>query len=88
MIVRVMTEGQYRLDGELISQVQHADEALLEAVHQNDDAAFRRHLDEALAIVRRGARLDVHDLAPSDLVLPAPDMSVAEARELLDRHGE
>jgi hypothetical protein len=74
MIVRVMTEGQYRLDGELVGQIQHADEALLEAVHQNDETAFRRHLDEVLAIVRRGMRLDVHDLTPSDLVLPAPDM--------------
>jgi len=88
MIVRVMTEGQYRLDGELVGQIQHADEALLEAVHQNDETAFRRHLDEVLAIVRRGMRLDVHDLTPSDLVLPAPDMSVAEAREFFDRHGE
>jgi CBS-domain-containing membrane protein len=86
MIVRVMTEGQYRLDGGLVDAVQHADEALLHAVHANDKAAFHEHLTEALTIVRQGVRLNVHELVPSDLVLPSPDMSVAEARKLLDQH--
>jgi CBS-domain-containing membrane protein len=86
MIVRVMTEGQYELNGSVVEALRHEDEALLAAVVAADADGFRRHLDRVLAMVREGKRLDVATLAPSDLVVPPPDMSVTEARRLLDEH--
>lgn len=86
MIVRIMGEGQFELDGDDLDALRHVDEALLEAVRHEDAAAFARHLGEAVAIVRRGRSLPVEALKESDLVLPAPDMTVREARRLFDEH--
>lgn len=86
MIVRIMTEGQFELGGSLLESLRRADEALLEAVRNSDGAAFRQHLEEAVALIRQGRRLDSTQLKESDLVLPAPDMTVEEAHRLFDHH--
>jgi|BEDMetMinimDraft_2_1075160.scaffolds.fasta_scaffold27339_2 CBS-domain-containing membrane protein len=86
MIVRIMGEGQFEVEGDDLDALRHVDEALLEAVREGDGAAFSRHLGEAVAIVRRGRSLPIEALRESDLVLPAPDMTVQDARKLFDEH--
>jgi hypothetical protein len=86
VIVRVMTEGQYELDGDQLEALKHADEQLLVSVQNNDAEGFQAHLAAALAIVRAGQPLHVSELRESHLVLPAPDMTVHEARRLFDEH--
>lgn len=86
MIVRIMTEGQYELDGDQLESLKHADEELLVTVRNNDAEAFRSHLATALAVVRGGRPLHADVLKESELVLPAPDMTVREARRLFDEH--
>ncbi len=86
MIVRIMTEGQYELDGDQLEQLKHADEELLVTVRNSDAEGFRSHLETALAVVRGGKPLDPSLLKESELVLPAPDMTVHEARRLFDEH--
>jgi hypothetical protein len=86
MIVRVMTEGQYEVPDQHLEELRHEDEALLKAVETHDAVSYRQHLDRLLAAVRQGKRLSADALAASDLVLPPPDMSVGEAKRLLDAH--
>jgi hypothetical protein len=86
MIVRVMTEGQYELNGDAVDALEHADVALLEAVHAGDSAQFRHHLDQLLVMIRQGKKVPSEDLRASDLVVPPPDMSVHEAQRLLAEH--
>jgi hypothetical protein len=88
MIVRVMSEGQYRVDGGLVSQLEAMDQHLLEAVHRGDEDAYHRHLREALNLVRQGASVPAHELVNSDLVLPGADMTLRDARRLLEEHPE
>lgn len=86
MIVRIMSEGQYEVDGDKLDALRRADEALLEAVQEGLQDAFHEHLQEAIRVVRSGVRVDLHVLKESDLVLPSADMTVQEARQLFDQH--
>jgi CBS domain-containing protein len=86
MIVRIMAEGQYEVDAAALDEVRHADEALLHAVETGDQAGYAEHLDHLLRVVRQGRRLAPDSLQPSDLVVPGPDMSVDEARRLMEQH--
>lgn len=86
MIVRIMSEGQYEVDGDKLDTLRRADEALLEAVQEGLQDAFHEHLQEAIRVVRSGVRVHLHVLKESDLVLPSADMTVQEARQLFDQH--
>ncbi|MBO2520087.1 MULTISPECIES: PspA-associated protein PspAA [Limnochorda] len=82
MIVRILTEGQYEITGDLLEELDREDNRLLEAIANSDEEAFRRELETVLAIVRRGRRLADDELVESDLILPAPDTELTEALHL------
>ncbi len=83
MILRILNEGQYRLDSTHLDSLNETDERLVEAVAAGDEALFRRLLGEMLAYVREKSQpLAPQDLAASDVVLPAPDITMEEARRL------
>ncbi len=83
MIVRVMGEGQYRVDDSLAERLHEIDEAAARAVEAGDEDELRRRLGElARALHEGGERLDDAHLGASDLIVPPPDLSLAEAREL------
>jgi len=83
VIVRILNEGQYRLDGEHLTRLGELDQRLTEAVAGSNDIHFRQALDEMLNTVRQGGmRLPKNVLAESELVLPAPDATLAEVQQL------
>ncbi|MGI9950738.1 hypothetical protein V3F56_00060 [Moorellaceae bacterium AZ2] len=83
MIIRILTEGQYRVENEALSALDRLDDKLLDAVANNDAESFNRHFGEVLALIRgQGARVPDTELVESDLILPAPDTTLEEAREL------
>ncbi len=87
MIVRVMGEGQWRVDDAIEPRLQELDAATEEAVAAGDRARLQAALAALAAAVREsGEKLDDAHLAASDLVIPPLDLSLEEARELL--HGE
>ncbi|MBI4507181.1 MAG: hypothetical protein HY691_16745 [Chloroflexi bacterium] len=88
MIVRIISEGQYRLDSALLDELNAVDAEIVAAVGQEDDARFRDLLARLFALVReRGRPLLPDELAPSDVVLPPPDLSLAEAKTLFVGEG-
>jgi hypothetical protein len=83
MIVRILGEGQYELEGESLQRLKEADRRLFEAVASGDAQAYRSAFDAVLALVRReGTPLPHQRLVESDLILPAPDTTLVEARRL------
>lgn len=83
MIIRISTEGQYELEGAALAELDRLDDHLLDAIEAGDDEAFTERFGEVLSLVRgRGAKLPDTELAESDLILPAPDTTLEEAREL------
>ncbi|MBV9097679.1 MAG: hypothetical protein JO079_06455 [Frankiaceae bacterium] len=88
MIVRILGEGQRRVDEAAIDGLNALDDKLVAAVDAGDDEQFRAALTALLDRVREvGASLPDDEIVPSDLVLPTADASLAEVRELLGDEG-
>ncbi|WKX69896.1 PspA-associated protein PspAA [Streptomyces sp. P1-3] len=88
MIVRIMGEGQLRLADSHMSGLNKLDEELLTEVQSGDESGFRRTLAALLDAVRSlGERIPDDSLEPSELILPAPDATLEEVKEMLSDDG-
>lgn len=84
MIVRVMTDNQYQLGEEHQGAIAALDDQLVRAMDANDTGAFQGALTALVALVQQnGQPLPMNQVVPSDVIVPAPDMSLAEARQRL-----
>ena len=80
MIVRIATEGQFRLPDEDVQRLNDLDNQTVEAVEAGDEERFQQLFGEMLELVRRDGRpLADEELEESDVILPPPDMSFVEA---------
>ena len=88
MIVRISTEGQYEVPDDVVDQLNDLDNATVTAVEAADEAAFAAAYGELLELVRtRGTLLGDDALAESELILPPPDLTLAEAGEQFTGDG-
>jgi hypothetical protein len=88
VIVRILGEGQRRVDDGAMEGLNTLDGELVAAVDTGDEEAFKAALTALLDKVREvGAPLPDDEIVPSDLVLPTSDASLAEVRELLGDEG-
>ncbi|CAL9557221.1 PspA-associated protein PspAA [Streptomyces sp. enrichment culture] len=88
MIVRIMGEGQVALAESHLSELNKLDEELLAEMDNGDGPGFRTTLQALLARVHElGEPLPDDSLEPSDLILPSPDATIEEVRELLSDDG-
>ena len=87
MIVRILHEGQFEVEDDQMETLETMDGALLREVEGGHREAYRARLKEILDLIRQGRRLDHDELRSSDLVVPAADFSLEEARDLLEPHG-
>ena len=88
MIVRILTEGQYRLPGSFIDQLNEIDNKIVDVVEQEDEAKFQKLLSEMLDLVRNNSNeVGMDELVESDIVLPEPDITLIEAEELFIGEG-
>jgi len=85
MIVRVMGEGQWRVDDALAARLEELDAETERAVQAGDEQALHAALQALVdAVKSSGEKLDHDHLAASDAVIPPTDLSLDEARDLLD----
>jgi hypothetical protein len=88
MIVRVMGEGQYRVEDSLLARLNELDKEVSLAVELADERALWSGLQALADAVREsGEKLADEDLSPSDAIIPPEDLSLEEARELLTGEG-
>ena len=88
MIVRLLGEGQFRVDDSLIGRLNELDAEVEKAVAAGDERALWTGLQALADAVREnGVKLADDDLSPSDAVIPPEDLSLEEARELLQDEG-
>lgn len=88
MIVRVLGEGQYRLDTAAFDAVHAIDDRVQAAADAGDGEAFAAALTEMVdAIIASGEPLPADDLHASDAIVPGHGTTLAEARELLSSEG-
>jgi hypothetical protein len=80
VIVRIATEGQFRLPDEHAQRLNELDNEAVEAVDAGDDARFRELFEQMLELVRRDGRpLGDDELEESSVILPPPDTTLEEA---------
>ena len=88
MIVRIMAEGQYRVDDETARKLNELDDQVGSAVGGGDEAKVRALLQQLAQAVRDGGeRLDDADLSTSEAIVPPEDLSLDELRQLLEGEG-
>jgi hypothetical protein len=85
MIVRLMGEGQWRVDDTLAARLDELDAETGRAVEAGDETALHAALQALHDAVRAaGQQLDHTHLPPSDAVVPPIDLTLDEARRLLE----
>lgn len=88
MIVRIATEGQYELLENDVEVLNGLDNQAVDACRAADEEGFRRSFSELLQFVRSNGRPVSEDrIATSDIILPPPDVSLAEALEEFTGEG-
>ena len=88
MIVRLMGEGQYRVDDVLIGRLNELDDRAQAATDAEDEPTLDRILDEMAALVReQGEAMPDDDLSTSDLVIPPSDLTLEETKRLMSHEG-
>ena len=88
MIVRLMGEGQYRVDDGLLPQLNELDERAQAALEGDDEPALDDVLNAMSQLVRdRGEPLPDEDLSASDLIIPPSDLTLEETRQLFTEEG-
>ena len=88
MIVRISGEGQFEVPEGHVEELNRLDDDLTKAVDRGDDAQFTAALEALLVSIRSaGEELPADWIGPSDLVLPSPDSSIHEVREVLGDEG-
>lgn len=88
MIVRIMGEGQLTLADGRLPELNTLDGELLAEMEKGDGPGFRATLQALLVKVRElGEPLPDDSLEPSDLILPSPDATLEEVRDLLSDDG-
>jgi len=88
MIVRLMGEGQYRVDESLAERLNELDTEAMGALERGDQAALGSLLTRMGDAVREGGeRLPDEELTPSEAIVPPPDLSLDEARALFTEEG-
>jgi hypothetical protein len=88
MIVRLMGDGQYRVDDGLKARLNELDAEIERAVTADDEAALWHGLAALAEAVREnGERLPDEDLTPSDAIVPPEDLTLEEAHTMLTGDG-
>jgi phage shock protein A len=85
IVVRIAGDDQYRLPANARSALEGMDEDLARAIDRNSVEDFARLTRRLVTFVNdMGERLPRDDVRGSDLIVPAADMTLADAKRLLD----
>ena len=88
MIVRILGEGQLRVDDSAADELNVLDAALEKAVNAGDEQAERTALTALLDRVRSlGTPLAEDAIEPSDLILPYADAGLEDVRGMMAGEG-
>ena len=88
MIIRILGEGQLRVDDSATKELNVLDAALERAVNAGDEQAERAALTALLDRVRSlGTPLAEDAIEPSDLILPYSDAGLEDVRDMMAGEG-
>ncbi len=80
MIVRIATDTQYRLPDADAQRLNELDNQVVEAVEAGDEERFKALFAQMVELVRSdGQAVRDDELVESDVIMPPPDVTFAEA---------
>jgi hypothetical protein len=80
VIVRIATDAQYRLPDADAQRLNELDNQVVEAVEAGDEARFKTLFGQMIELVRTdGEPMGDDELLESDVIMPPPDVTLAEA---------
>jgi hypothetical protein len=80
VIVRIATEGQYDFPDDDVDKLNELDNEVVEAVEAGDEERFQTAFASLLELVRSDGTPVAEDvLEESDVIIPPPDLTFAEA---------
>jgi hypothetical protein len=89
MIVRILNEGQWRIDEAVVADLNRLDDQVEQAVATGDESKLDEALHALLEEVRsQGVAVPDDELSDSDLILPAAGSTLDDVRELLNATDE
>ena len=88
MILRILGEGQLEVPADSLHELNELDECLIQAVEKGDEDGFRSCLLNLVNRVREvGHPVPADHLGPSEYIIPGPDATLDEVRDLLSEEG-
>jgi hypothetical protein len=88
MIIRILGDGQFRLDDNLLDRLNKIDNKIVNHVSQGNRIEFARDLANLISTVKELAEpLDPIEILPSDIIIPPSDLSFEEARKVFCDEG-
>ncbi len=88
MIIRILTEGQWRFPAAMLDDLNDIDNSIVDVLAEDDEGEFRNLLDKMIAMVKdNGTPLELDELEESDAIIPEPDITIEEAKELFVGSG-
>lgn len=89
MIVRILGEGQWRIQDDVVADLNRLDDQVEAAVSTGNEAELETALHALLEEVRtQGQALPDDELSDSDLILPAAGSTLDDVRALLNASDE
>jgi hypothetical protein len=88
VIVRIATEGQFRIPDGDVDRLNDLDNEVVAAVEAGDEERFHETFEALLTLVRSdGTAVGDDELEESDVIIPPPDLTFAEAGEQFTGEG-
>jgi hypothetical protein len=88
VIVRIASEGQYELSESDTDELNKLDNQAVAACDQQDEAQFHAAFTALLDFIRSHGTPVAYDLlAPSEVIIPPPDVSLEEAKAEFSGEG-
>ena len=90
-IVRIMGQGQYKVNEETVKKINDIDNAIVQILQnadRSDDQEFKTKIaDLVQIIISKGQRLDDKEIVESDIIVPDSDISINEAKKVFEGEG-
>jgi hypothetical protein len=88
MILRILGEGQLKMSDDALLELNELDDVLSNAVDKGDEAEFQTALTNLINKARAVGKPVADDyIGPSEVILPGPDATLEEVKELLSDEG-
>ena len=89
IIIRITGDSVYEVPTTVKPALDNLDEALDNAITGDDQEAFSSSTDELIKLIHAmGKKLPDTDLRPSDLIVPSQDMTIEQAKKMLDEGSQ